>query len=650
MNLNNEESELFRILMDVVKTRSPQTTVYVVGGWVRDKLLNKTPKDIDLMIETMSGEEFASLVSQYVGSKDPHVIRSNPDKSKHVQTARAKIPLSSGNVLEVDFARARTEVYEPGSRVPSAIKPATAQEDASRRDLTVNALFYNINLDKIEDFTGQGLSDLQNKVLRAPGVPKERLLEDPLRVMRIARFSGKLGWDIEPSTKAAMGDGEVLGKMLTMTASERIGEELMGLAMSSHPEKGLQELKDTGILDSLLNRALSSSEYNGKMSQWDMDQNNPYHDLKLWGHTIGAVRNIATKYPDGTPEKAMAVLSALLHDTGKMYEKGQQVHPDGHTSYHGHETHSSSIAKTFLESLHLHSISKKVCPIIDFHMRPHSLPVKNDKSVRRLLRDLSEQGVDWKDLMNMAVADAGAKQVGLNPEQQTEYDAISEKINQVQSEMATKNIDPKGCILNGNEIMQVLGRKDSGDWIRKAKEWLRDLQDTNPNLTKEQAIEMLKENFNSQSNGTLSVSAQSKGNVSKTLLDEKERQIFSIIKERPLEAVSMAVELWEKAPEDDRAIKLWLKTVVYAKTRGGKNLATNATLRISSKLVGKDFCDPEAASLYLACKILLCHPLSEEDIGSFKRANCIDPGITKDILGELFTTSEVAHSKRTLGS
>jgi hypothetical protein len=172
---------------------------------------------------------------------------------------------------------------------------------------------------------------------------------------------------------------------------------------------------------------------------------------------------------------------------------------------------------------------------------------------------------------------------------------------------------------------------------------LKDLQDSNPDLTKEDAVKGLREQFQEEVGGestvnTVTASVQLKGNISKTLLDEKERQILNLIKERPLEAVSMAVELWETAPEDDRAIKLWLKSVILAKSRGGKNLATDATLRISSKLLKKDFCDPEATALYLACKILLCKPLLKEDISSFKRANHINSGITKDIMGELFST------------
>lgn len=638
INLNNEESELFHILMEVVKTRSPQTTVYVAGGWVRDKLLNKSPKDIDLMVETMSGEAFAKLVTDYLGVKGPHVIDSNPEKSKHITTATAQIPLPSGAILPVDFAQARTEIYEPGSRVPSEVHPATAREDVSRRDLTVNALLYNINQDKLEDFTGQGIQDLNNKILRAPGVPKKRFMEDPLRVMRAARFAGKLGWKIEPETKAAMGDPEVLARMFSMTASERIGEELMGLAMTSYPEKGFQDLKETGVLDALLNRSISGTKYNGEMDPWDMGQDSPHHDMKLWEHTIAAVRNISSKYPDGSPEKAMAVLSALLHDTGKMYGGTRQRHPAGHTSYHGHETHSAEIAQSFLESLRLNPIAKKVVPIIDFHMRPHRLSDASDKSYRKLLRDLSEQGVEWEDLMNMASADAGAKTIGLTPETEAEYNGISDRIRRVQTEMSTKQIDPRGCILNGNEIMQAMGRDDPGEWIKKAKNWLKDLQDSNPDLTKEDAVKGLREQFKEKVGGdsSLVVSAQSRGNISKTLLDEKEKQILELVKNKPLEAVSLAVDLWRNSPEDDRALKLWLKSVVLAKTIGGKNLATNAALGLSSRLVKKDYCDPESISLYLACKMILCKPLTKDDISSFKRANHLDSRITRGILGELF--------------
>lgn len=136
---------------------------------------------------------------------------------------------------------------------------------------------------------------------------------------------------------------------------------------------------------------------------------------------------------------------------------------------------------------------------------------------------------------------------------------------------------------------------------------------------------------------SISISSQSKGNMSKTLLDEKTNQISDLIETNPLEAVSIAVKLWEDCPDDDRAVKLWLKSIILAKTRGGKDLATNAALRISYNLAEKDFCDPEAYSLYLACKILMLKPLTKQDISSFKRANHINPRITNSIVGEVIS-------------
>jgi hypothetical protein len=320
-----------------------------------------------------------------------------------------------------------------------------------------------------------------------------------------------------------------------------------------------------------------------------------------------------------------------------------------------HEDHSRSIAELFLKSLHLNTISKTVCPLVEYHMRPHVLSREGgDKAMRRLLRELAEQGVDWRDLMNMAMADISARKDELAEDRLVGYRDLVNKMDGVVQDMNKKQIDPMGCILNGNEIMQAMGRTDSGPWIKDVKQWLKDFQDTDPNVNKEQAMKAMREQFPEHVRGAgLSASAQSKGNMSKTLLDEKEKQIFALLKERPTEAVSMAVRLWEGAPNDDRAVKLWLKSIVLARTRGGKNLATDAAIRISSRLAKKDFCDPEAAALHLACKLLMNEALSKEDIGALERANHIDPRITRGIMGELIplaNETSVASLKRILES
>ena len=142
-SFTSDEKDLFDTINSVIEQESPSTNAFVAGGWVRDKLLGKSSNDIDIMVDNMTGEQFANLVTTQLGVKGPHVIQENPEKSKHITTAKAFIPLPSGNVQEVDFAQARQEVYRGNSRIPD-IQPATPQEDASRRDLTINSIFYHI--------------------------------------------------------------------------------------------------------------------------------------------------------------------------------------------------------------------------------------------------------------------------------------------------------------------------------------------------------------------------------------------------------------------------------------------------------------------------------------------------------------------------
>ena len=201
-SLTNDEREVFTILNNVVNKSTSSTTVRAVGGWVRDKVLGIPSDDIDIMVDNMSGEKFARLVTKYLDIKDPHVIVENPEKSKHVETSKTYIPLSSGKTQEIDFARARSEVYPPGSRIPD-IQPATAPEDAMRRDLTINSLFYNINTGEIEDFTGKGIKDLVTMTIRTPENPAKTFSDDPLRIFRTIRFAAKYDGQIDPETYAA---------------------------------------------------------------------------------------------------------------------------------------------------------------------------------------------------------------------------------------------------------------------------------------------------------------------------------------------------------------------------------------------------------------------------------------------------------------
>ncbi|CEL91861.1 unnamed protein product [Vitrella brassicaformis CCMP3155] len=236
LRLTKLEESLFELLLNVVKDKGLQTTLRVAGGWVRDKLVavyhpqllsetDTASPDIDLAIEGMSGVDFVQHVNDWlvVKGEAPHnvgVIARNPDKSKHLETATVKLM-----GVSVDFVNLRTDTYTEDSRIPT-IEPGKPEEDARRRDFTINALFYNLNEKKVEDLTGRGIEDLQDRVLQTPLDPFQTLLEDPLRVLRAIRFASRFGLRISSKLEEACRDEQVHQALRNKVSRERIGAEL----------------------------------------------------------------------------------------------------------------------------------------------------------------------------------------------------------------------------------------------------------------------------------------------------------------------------------------------------------------------------------------------------------------------------------------
>ena len=167
INITDTEQKLFDLVLDVCKKYELKTIIRVAGGWVRDKLLNKVTHDIDLTLDDITGANFANYINKYLttlGEKEIRisVIKLNPEKSKHLETATFRM-----DKLDVDLTNLRAESYNENSRIP-IMKFGTAHEDALRRDFTINSLFYNLNSKKIEDFTKNGLNDLKIGIIRSP--------------------------------------------------------------------------------------------------------------------------------------------------------------------------------------------------------------------------------------------------------------------------------------------------------------------------------------------------------------------------------------------------------------------------------------------------------------------------------------------------
>ncbi|CAL9732851.1 CCA tRNA nucleotidyltransferase, mitochondrial [Monosporozyma unispora] len=221
-NLNDNEKLILRI----------------TGGWVRDKLLGQGSHDLDIAINNMSGETFALGLNEYllenyskygVKPHSIHKIDKNPEKSKHLETATTKL-----FNIEVDFVNLRSEEYTELSRIP-IVNFGTPEQDALRRDATLNALFYNIQTDSIEDYTEKGRKDLEDGILRTPLPPRQTFLDDPLRVLRLIRFASRFGFKIDQDVLNEMADPEINKCFYSKISRERIGVEMEKILWGANP-------------------------------------------------------------------------------------------------------------------------------------------------------------------------------------------------------------------------------------------------------------------------------------------------------------------------------------------------------------------------------------------------------------------------------
>lgn len=218
------------------RSLSPPTIPRLAGGYVRDLLLGIDSSDVDVALDNISGYDFAvSLSRKSQKASRPHKIQANPDKSKHLETAVLTI-----NGMSIDFVHLRSETYAD-TRIPE-ILPGTPEEDALRRDITINALFYNLETEEIEDFTRRGIKDLHDRIIDTPLPPLDTLFDDPLRILRIFRFHAKLGFTISPRIYEALNDPRIRTALLSKVSSERVGIEINKMLSYPNGHLGIVEI------------------------------------------------------------------------------------------------------------------------------------------------------------------------------------------------------------------------------------------------------------------------------------------------------------------------------------------------------------------------------------------------------------------------
>lgn len=495
-----QELEVISIIKDVINKYSPSVQAFIVGGLIRDRLVGLPSHDLDIMVYPIKAEDFARLITKHLNIKDPHIIKENPEKSRYISTSKIYLPTNYG-IQEIDIAQARQDVYKGDSRIPST-EPATPEQDMSRRDFTVNAIAFDIKNNKIVDFTGKGIQDLITGTIRTPQDPLKTFSDDPLRIFRAIVYAAKLNAKIDPETYKAMLDPSLREEIKLKISRDRIGQELLKILKNPNPEYALKLLKDTGLMENIITEALKGSKYEGKLAELDMSQNNPHHKLTLWEHSMQTIKNILDKYPETEPEKrVIMILSALMHDLGKLYKEtwGESKSHPGSRSFHGHEKISKEMSELILRYIKIEGDYLNVIPkLVEFHMRPHIYTEQKEggmRSLRKFLRNVSEQSLNWLDVFNLAISDALAKDINIDPNIVQEYQNLEKRLQEALISLSpTPNKPELKPILNGNEIMTILNIKP-GPQMKEIMEFVRELKDENPNITKEEATIKLKNQY-----------------------------------------------------------------------------------------------------------------------------------------------------------
>ncbi|HZS13530.1 MAG TPA: HD domain-containing protein [Candidatus Dormibacteraeota bacterium] len=404
---------------------------YLVGGFVRDRLLGNEGKDIDLLVVGDGAVELLGALAQEFGWAPPQVF-------EHFGTAQVR-----GGGFVVEAVRARAERYDPSSRKP-AVTPGTLEEDVWRRDFTVNALVQTLE-GEVLDVTGRGLDDLYAGVLRTPLDARDTFSEDPLRMDRAARFVAQLGFTLAPGVLDAMRE---VAPRATILSVERVTEELRRLLTSEHPRAGMEVLRESGLMQVQLAELLDmvGVEQSG------------YHVYDVYDHTMVAVQH--------APRDLLTRVAVLLHDVGKP--QTHAIAADGRHTFHDHPEAGAAIAARMLQRLRFSNDEiDAVTALIRLHLRPiqYDAATFSDAAVRRLMRDAGDlRG----RLLDVARADTRASAF---PD--------TAGIDELEQRMARLDVDtgaasPFDSPLDGEAIMALAGGRRPGPWVGAVKRALSD--------------------------------------------------------------------------------------------------------------------------------------------------------------------------------
>ena len=422
--LNSSKYDSVRSILKIAGSlgEKEKIEIYVVGGFVRDLLMEKPINDIDLMT-VGEGIPFAEILADELGRK------------KVVPFKKFGTALIPGNDIQIEVATARKETYQGNSRKPSEIIYTDLEGDLLRRDFTINAMAMNITPTHFGDLTDPygGISDIHKKIIKTPLDPNETFSEDPLRMMRAAYFASKLGFKLDESCRRSI---KQQISRLGIVSSERIRDEFIKILKTDKPSIGLVILQKTGLMEIVFPEI---------HIMYGMDQTAEWHHKDIFAHTLQVVDNSAK-----LSDKMELRFAALVHDIAKPITR-RVDNKKGYT-FHGHDAIGEKmidiVAKRMKLSNDLKHYLKKLTLL---HLRPIALvkDVVTDSAVRRLM---VAAGKDLKDLMTLCRADITTK----NPKRVKRYLKNFEKVEEKMSNVTEKDeMVAFQSPVRGDEIMAI---------------------------------------------------------------------------------------------------------------------------------------------------------------------------------------------------
>jgi poly(A) polymerase len=430
MEISCTDSELMLFERIAETGARMQVEVYVIGGFVRDKIIGRPTSDADIVC-VGNAIDLANGVAAY------YTPRPTVSFFKNFGTAHFKIQETDGHFLDVEFVGARKESYRAASRKPDII-PGTLEDDQNRRDFTINALAVSLNKENygklIDPFNG--LRDLEQKRIHTPLDPLTTFSDDPLRMLRAIRFAAQLGFEIDSETfNAIIQDAD----RIRIISQERITEEINKMIVTPQPSVGFDLLFRSGLLQIIFPKMadLSGAEYIDGLGHKD----NFYHTLQV-------LDNIAVKTND-----LWLRWAAILHDIGKPATK--KFEPGHGWTFHGHEVVGGRMVPKIFDELKLPMNEKMrfVRKLVELHLRPISLTKENitDSAIRRLLFDAGEE-ID--SLMILCEADITSRNKQKVKRYLENFELVRKRLAEVEEKDRIRNWQPP---VSGEMIMEIFG-------------------------------------------------------------------------------------------------------------------------------------------------------------------------------------------------